>query len=547
MNAKLWQRNAHELMATRRSGTRCALLALVLATAWHITNGRPARSEEAPETGGTATIKELEARVEQMERQNQELLQLIEQVKAANRTDDPVRPTSHGNETGSGTFRPAALKAAQTGPAAAAGEEWYEVGSDLKMTARWNHGVEIESAHHDFKLHVGGRTQVDVSLLDAGSRVQQSLPPTARFHDGVDFRRARFTINGTLWENNEWTTEFDFVNSAASGTSAIGLAAPTDLWWQFTHVPLVGNVRVGNFKEPIGFEHLTSSRFLNFMERSFNQDAFYGGFNNGFTPGIGFFNQAYEERLTLAAGLFKPTSNAFAFSTNTGEWATTARVTALPWYVNDGRGLLHVGFSARYHNVGEGSLRYRTRASARNGLSANWPVIADTGTFLAESEQWLNAELVAILGPWQFASEFLTSWAQNAHRLTSPADRTTVTRGGYVEALYFLTGEHRAYNKKTGALERVVPVENAFLVEDEEGNRAFGRGAWQIGARYSFLDLNSAGINGGILHDTTIGLNWYLNPNAKLQWNYFYTHRESADRKGDGVIDGFGMRFAYDF
>ncbi len=38
----------------------------------------------------------------------------------------------------------------------------------------------------------------------------------------------------------------------------------------------LGNIRVGNQKEPVGFERLVSSRFLPFMERSYNQDVFYG-------------------------------------------------------------------------------------------------------------------------------------------------------------------------------------------------------------------------------------------------------------------------------
>jgi len=521
------------------------VLLAAIRPGWHGSGpAMAAEDEEQP----SAALRELEERIERMEQQNQELLRLIEQARNDRAGGQAAAPFGVDDETAEGPFQRAGMQTSRpvTAPAEG-GDDWYEVGSDLQMTVRWNNGVEIESKHHDFKLHVGGRTQFDVAFFGVGSRVQQSLPPASRFHDGVGVRRGRFTINGTLWDMMEWTSEFDFFNSVSSGTSIIGVVAPTDLWWQFNHVPLLGSIRMGNYKEPIGFEHLTSSRFLNFMERSFNQDAFYGGFNNGFSPGIGFFNQAFEERVSVAAGLFKPTNNVFAASTNTGEYAMTGRITALPWYVNDGRGLLHLGFSARYRNVGEGTMRYRTRASARSGLSASWPVIADTGTYFADSEQWLNAELVAILGPWQFASELLTSWAQNAHRFSSADERTTVYRGGYVEALYFLTGEHRAYNKKAGALDRVVPVENAFFVEDDQGNRALGRGAWQIGARYSFLDLNSAGINGGILHDTTIGLNWYVNPNSKVQWNYFYTQRESADRRGDGVINGFGMRFAHDF
>ena len=38
-------------------------------------------------------------------------------------------------------------------------------------------------------------------------------------------------------------------------------------------------------------------------------------------------------------------------------------------------------------------------------------------------------------------------------------------------------------------------------------------GAWQVGARFSYLDINDKGIRGGQVCDWTLGLNWFLNPN----------------------------------
>ena len=76
-----------------------------------------------------------------------------------------------------------------------------------------------------------------------------------------------------------------------------------------------------------------------------------------------------------------------------------------------------------------------------------------------------------------------------------------------------------------------------------------GPGAWQIGGRYNYLDLNDNGLDGGILHNFTGGLNWFFNPNMKLQFDYMATHRDAplAGNLGDGWIHGFGMRLASDF
>ncbi len=94
--------------------------------------------------------------------------------------------------------------------------------------------------------------------------------------------------------------------------------------------------------------------------------------------------------------------------------------------------------------------------------------------------------------------------------------------GGYVEVQYFLTGEHRAYIRQSGLYDRIVPRQNAFWLKGEDGKpNTHGWGAWQVGLRYNYLNLNDKGINGGVLNDITLGLNWFLHPNAKLQFNYY--------------------------
>ena len=47
--------------------------------------------------------------------------------------------------------------------------------------------------------------------------------------------------------------------------------------------------------------------------------------------------------------------------------------------------------------------------------------------------------------------------------------------------------------------------------------------------RYSHLDLNSAGIRGGVLHDFTAGLNWYVTSHARVMFNYIVAHPEGFD------------------
>ncbi len=239
------------------------------------------------------------------------------------------------------------------------------------MSASWHHGLELKTPDEAFRIHIGGRTQFDASWYDADSDVQRII--NIPYGDGVDFRRARLRADGTMYEFIEFAFEYDFVNAVRArdasrrDTTDFTVPAFTDLWWTFTKLPGVGNIRVGNHKEPVGFEHLVSSRYLPFMERSYNQDTFYGGLYNGFTPGISAFNNYAEERGFWQLGLFKPTDNVFAYNANSGDYALTGRVTYLPVDLEDCSQLLHVGSSLRLASTVDDRARFRTRDAIRPG------------------------------------------------------------------------------------------------------------------------------------------------------------------------------------
>ena len=265
---------------------------------------------------------ELKARLEVVERQNAELRRAFsERLPPIDGPDGEPRFTSADVAPEDAAMSAAierymknidAKKKADDEAKKAAG---YEVGSDLKMNATWNNGLELSTANKDFRVHVGGRTQFDVGWFSVDPNLYTAAGgPTAglgnTYGDGADFRRARLRIDGTMYETIEWAAEYDFVNSAALGavpsvpgvpfvpgnlaTQPRTVTAFTDMWWTFKELPMIGNLRIGQQKEAIGFEHLVSSRYQPFMERSFNQDAFYGGLFNGFNPGIQAFNNYGE-------------------------------------------------------------------------------------------------------------------------------------------------------------------------------------------------------------------------------------------------------------
>ena len=161
---------------------------------------------------------------------------------------------------------------------------------------------------------------------------------------------------------------------------------------------MVGNLTVGNFKEPIGFEHLVNDRFLEFMERSYNQSVFYGAFNGGVSPGIMLLElERRMERATWALWTGPNQSNPYGYHVGNNVFAFTGRFTYLPVYDGDGRYLIHVGASASSRSPDQGQFRARATGNILSGPPGPLnPIYADTGSVAADSQSLLNLELASV-------------------------------------------------------------------------------------------------------------------------------------------------------
>ncbi|MGC4004499.1 MAG: porin [Pirellulales bacterium] len=350
------------------------------------------------------------------------------------------------------------------------------------LSAKWDNGLKLQSKDKNFSVRVGGRTQLDAVFYDNSPAGFQGTGGVGD-EDSVDFRRARLRVEGTMYKYYDFCAEYEFLNTVNSNQglqppldssgNIITVPAVTDLWVRIREVPILGNVRIGNQKTPIGMEHVTSSRYLEFMERSFNQDAFYGPFNNGFQPGIAALDTYAEERGTWSFGFFKNTTNGFGFDTGDGEYESVGRVTFTPIYECEGEYLLHVGMGGSHRDTNDDRLRIRTRGSLRNGAPGPQnPVFADTGTMGASAQNLISPEVAAVVGPWTFVAEYTGSWVNDASpTLAAPPIGTVYFQGYYVEALYFLTGEHRVYDREEARFTRVSPKANGALVRQECARR----------------------------------------------------------------------------
>jgi phosphate-selective porin OprO/OprP len=431
-------------------------------------------------------------------------------------------------------------------------------------------------------VRIGGLVQLDNTAYAASAGPMQPIdqaglaPPLS---DAVNFRRARLRVDGRRGDQFDWAAEYDFVNQINANNQIDPLwpsqgpyPALTDLWLRMSDVPFLGALRAGNQKDPFGYEHLSSCRYLDFMERSFCQDAFVGPFNDGFVPGISARNGTTDGLLGWEAGGFVNTAAPFGFSDFAGGSMTVGRIVWVPTYEDDGHRLLHIGLAGRTMQPRNGLVRFRSRGGLWNGPPGPENAIyADSGVLAGSWQNMLGTELVANAGPWSMQAEYFGSWLYDAATTDigplstagwQPPPGTPVGtvfyQGGYVETTYFLTGESRTYSLVEHRFDRPQPRHVLALSQ----HRPRGFGAWQAAARYNYLCLNDGQVNGGLLNGMTLGLNWLLTPNARLVFNYDLTHRDYKSTPwangpsgpvpvpsydGSGTIHGFGCRLGFDF
>ncbi len=375
--------------------------------------------------------------------------------------------------------------------------------SDFRLY--WDKGIRLATADEAFKLKLGGRIMADWAWMQQDSDVEGLVGDLT---DSTEFRRARFYMAGTIYENVDFKLQFDFAGGDADLKDAyIGLKG----------LPVY--VKAGHFKEPFSLEEVTSSKYITFMER-----ALPNVFSPGRNTGVQISDHACDKRLTWAAGAFTETDGVGESSMEEG-WAVTGRVTGLPYYEEDGRKLLHLGAAASYRSPD--AVRFRQRPEAHLA-----PRFVDTGTMATDSALLLGVESALVYGAASLQAELVSADADRQG--ASDADFW----GGYIQASYFLTGEHRNYKQSAGAFSRVKPNKN-FNIEE------CGWGAWELACRYSHLDLDDGAIGGGELDDVTVGLNWHLNPNTRVMWNYV---RSDLDRGAtDGAANILKMRLQVDF
>jgi phosphate-selective porin OprO/OprP len=392
-----------------------------------------------------------------------------------------------------------------------------------------------------------GRLQVDTALFNRDGNYLGGVPEA----NGIELRRLYLGFKGAGFDVVEYKFELDVAgtmtnykaNNAYSTTSVPGRIAARDIYLQINELPMLGHVRIGHFYEQLGLEAVTGDLYLSFMERANT---------SMITPdrhlGIMAFDHPFDyENANWFLGAFCSAGGdggmLFQESDSQTATAVTGRFTWLPWYdeATNGRGLFHTGIAGSVRDAW-GDQYPLTSPSLRpeeSHLGATYNATMNNIDYVTE----VGGELAYVYGPLSLQSEYVGAFAHDFDGDTHPI------KAFYAYASYFLTGENRVYDRNSSTFSRIRPYENFFRVRDENGNVFTGKGAWEVGYRWSWIDFSdavSATGKGDKFSNHTVGLSWYLNPFTKMMFNYVYSTDEPLT--GDvGHLDVYEMRAQVDF
>jgi phosphate-selective porin OprO/OprP len=416
----------------------------------------------------------------------------------------------------------------------------------------FTNGLKIESYDKDFSAAFHGRVQIDGGV---------SSQPEQGNATNVGVRRAWLEVYGKAFKYWNYAFQYDFASAggvAGIEDAYVALEHPSLAIVPFTQQPLV--FQVGNMKGPMGLAWLNSNNFIEFIERPLASDAFTPGRHIGlaalthgdrWSTKIGIFSTSLQDTSTIPSPA-TPYNRAAPNSVATGGqqyFEVIGRLTYAP--ILEKNALLHLGGGVVYQvvnsatgqteaNVLRPGSNIRTEANILRENLLGTPDLSCGLVYGASAKCTMdvvnyNAELAAAFGPFSFQGEYFGShYNRSAAALAYAAangagvDATGGTslnfNGYYLQGMWNLTGESRAESYNVGWFDTAAFGAINILHPVSAG----GIGAWQIGVRFSELNLNSGGIQGGREEDVTVGVNWYPEKGVRLSANWIHVAHLSA-------------------
>jgi phosphate-selective porin OprO and OprP len=393
--------------------------------------------------------------------------------------------------------------------------------------------VQLDMAEHSEAGESSGAT--DFRRGSTGSAGNRETNAARDLSDGIYFRRARLGFEGTLARDFNYRAVFELGGSGTEGPTRIN-----DFFVGYTgFAPFT--IQLGAFSPPANMDDGTSVESSLMIERASpaEMSRALGGADGRIGLGVRGSGTRWMSSLTLTS---RTVNDAEVFDSQLALVGRYGRLVATSGDYN-----IHTGFSGTwvFQPPDQGSsatgARYGARFRDRPELRVDSTRLIDTGSIDADSVYVAGMEFGANYKSWYLQGE--NFWYGIQRPSGSPLSDPRFG-GFYVQGSWILTGEMRRYDAANGSFQSPRPF-IPFSLE------AGGTGAWELALRYSHADLNyHAGtlgtpatldsVRGGEQNIWTLGVNWYVNPNLRVTFNYFDIDVDRLNPAGPGNLTPFG-------
>ncbi len=392
-------------------------------------------------------------------------------------------------------------------------------------------GVKLKSSDGDFSAQLSARAELDAAFYGDDN---------TDFSDGTEMRRARLSLAGTVFKDWDYKVEADFAGTTQGGST--NNITVTDAFLRYNGLKPFA-LTAGNFKVPFSLEAVSSGKYTTFMERGLS----FSFLNLRLLGGMVSTN---GDNWTAAVGAF---GDSVTTQNNDDEGKGVAgRVTWAPIARRDR--VLHAGLGGQWRKPGQvatgtrlETLRFRSRPESNiinDALEESSGITAGTRRFGRSSGRLVDTgnidgdvdhhtlfggELAGVFGPLSLQAEYIRA------DVSREIGRHLAFDGYYVYGSWFLTGESRNYKADKGVFDILYPNEPFRL-------KGGGPGAWELGLRFSSIDLSDENIDGGEEQNVTAGLNWYPNAFVRLMTNYVKVLEVDGGAHNNEDLDIFQLR-----
>lgn len=395
-----------------------------------------------------------------------------------------------------------------------------EQGVDIKKSTpaiKSKGNVEINNPNtSEYWFKLTGNIRLDQTFF-----IGDSFNKKNDFPNGAQLRAAEFSLNGGIGQFWSYKLTLGFT------PGPINVSDAYVLYNKFKSTDHHGYyVALGNVPSTFSLENTNSGKWFAFLERSLPAATFSPDF------GLGVNGTFWWQDVSFIATLVQPPIGAktgVQYGNKSDRLSTSGRLVFAPVRTTDR--VYQIGVSGTFQSVAHldntpstlgqpfADLGFKVLPEAR---SRNINALLNTSKMVARNYTAVGIEGGLLVGSLHLKTDYI-----RAH-VTRVGNPNVSFKGYDVLGRYVLTGEIPEYDFPSGTFGKITPTSP--------------NGAWEVAARYSFINLNDKDIRGGREHNAGISLGWYINSNCRIFANLIRANIHPANDAAKRKVDILGTR-----